>query len=92
MGESRRARPGLERAPVAVGEEHVVIGWPLARDGRKLRAGSAVLGAGGEVLAIARGADDQTAPGLRAAEVGTARASQSRGSFLASQAQKEPRI
>ncbi len=41
-------------APVTVGEEHVVIGWPIASDGRKQHAGSAVLSADGEVLAVAR--------------------------------------
>lgn len=41
------------RAPVPAGEEHVVIGWPVAREGRKHRAGSAVLSASGEVLAVA---------------------------------------
>lgn len=41
-------------APVAVGEEHVVIGWPIERDGRKHHAGSAVLSADGDVLAVAR--------------------------------------
>ncbi|HET7444601.1 MAG TPA: hypothetical protein VFJ57_08085 [Solirubrobacterales bacterium] len=41
------------RAPVAVGAEHVVIGWPLARDGRKLRSASAILDAEGEALAVA---------------------------------------
>jgi hypothetical protein len=40
-------------APVAVGEEHVVIAWPLEAEGRKRYAGSAVLSAGGEVLARA---------------------------------------
>lgn len=35
------------------GEEYQVIGWPIGRDGRKLTAGSAVLGSGGEVLAVA---------------------------------------
>lgn len=39
--------------PVAAGEEHVVVGWPVARDGRKHRAGSAVFSADGEVLARA---------------------------------------
>ncbi|WP_198543084.1 hypothetical protein [Pseudofrankia sp. BMG5.36] len=38
----------------AVGDECRVIAWPLGRDGRKLMAGSALLGAGGEVLAAAR--------------------------------------
>lgn len=40
-------------APVRVGEEHVVMAWPIAVDGRKRRAGSAVLSADGEVLAAA---------------------------------------
>ena len=38
-------------APVASGEEHVVIAWPLRVEGRKRFAGSALLSAGGEVLA-----------------------------------------
>ena len=38
-------------APVATGEEHVVIGWPLRVEGRKRLAGSALLSAAGEVLA-----------------------------------------
>jgi hypothetical protein len=37
----------------AVGDECVVIGWPVGRDGRKLRAGSALLRPGGQVLAAA---------------------------------------
>ena len=41
-------------APVAAGEEHVVISWPLSTDGRKRQAGAAVLSADGEVLAVAR--------------------------------------
>jgi hypothetical protein len=41
-------------APVRAGEEHVVIGWPIERDGRKHHAGSAVLSADGETLAVAR--------------------------------------
>lgn len=40
--------------PVRPGEEHVVIGWPIGRDGRKHHAGSAVLSADGRVLAAAR--------------------------------------
>lgn len=40
--------------PVPVGEENVVIAWPIEADGRKLHAGSAVLDADGEVLARAR--------------------------------------
>ena len=41
-------------APVAAGREHVVIAWPIAFDGRKHHAGSAVLSEDGEVLALAR--------------------------------------
>ena len=41
-------------APVSAGEEHVVLGWPIERDGRKHHAGSAVFSAAGEPLAIAR--------------------------------------
>lgn len=41
-------------APVVAGQEHVVIGWPIATDGRKLHAGSAVMSAAGEPLAVAR--------------------------------------
>ncbi|WP_246122119.1 hypothetical protein [Actinoallomurus bryophytorum] len=36
-----------------VGDECQVIGWPIGRDGRKLTAGSALLGSDGEVLAVA---------------------------------------
>jgi hypothetical protein len=42
-------------APVVAGEEHVVMAWPIGMDGRKHHAGSAVLSADGEVLAVARG-------------------------------------
>ena len=42
------------KAPVLAGQERVVIGWPIETDGRKLHAGSAVLSAEGEVLALAR--------------------------------------
>jgi hypothetical protein len=41
-------------APVAAGEEHVVIAWPIETDGRKRHAGSAVVSSDGEVLAVAR--------------------------------------
>jgi hypothetical protein len=40
--------------PVAAGQEHVVIGWPIETDGRKRHAGSAVLSPDGEALAVAR--------------------------------------
>jgi hypothetical protein len=39
-------------APIAVGEEHVVIAWPIEADGRKHHAGGAVLSADGDVLAV----------------------------------------
>lgn len=38
---------------VAVGHEHVVVAWPIESEGRKRRAGSAVLTATGETLAVA---------------------------------------
>jgi hypothetical protein len=41
-------------APVPVGEEHVVIAWPLEADGRKHHAGVAIVSGGGEVLARAQ--------------------------------------
>jgi hypothetical protein len=40
--------------PVLAGEEHVVIAWPIAIDGRKHHAGSAVLSSEGKTLAVAR--------------------------------------
>jgi hypothetical protein len=42
---------GKIHAPIAAGEEHVVIAWPIEQDGRKRLAGAAVLSAGGETLA-----------------------------------------
>jgi hypothetical protein len=41
-------------APVPARDEHVVIAWSISGDGRKHEAGSAVLSAGGDVLASAR--------------------------------------
>jgi hypothetical protein len=41
-------------APVVAGAEHVIIGWPVAVDGRKQHAGSAVFSADGALLAAAR--------------------------------------
>ncbi|MGA9372781.1 MAG: hypothetical protein WBV53_13115 [Solirubrobacterales bacterium] len=41
-------------APVVAGEEQIVIAWPIGADGRKRHAGSAVLSADGEYLAVAR--------------------------------------
>ena len=40
--------------PPAVGDEYRVIGWLIGRDDRKLTAGSALLGQGDQVLAVAR--------------------------------------
>jgi hypothetical protein len=40
-------------APIVAGRPHVVIGWPLAVDGRKLFAATAILTADGEPLAVA---------------------------------------
>ena len=41
-------------APVAAGEEHIVMAWPIHADGRKQHAGAAVVSADGDVLAVAR--------------------------------------
>jgi hypothetical protein len=38
----------------AAGDQCVVTAWPEGRDGRKLTAGSALLGPGGQVLAVGR--------------------------------------
>jgi hypothetical protein len=43
----------LAALPMA-GDQCLVIAWPAGRDGRKLLAGSALLGPGGKVLAAAR--------------------------------------
>jgi hypothetical protein len=40
-------------ADVPVGSEHVVVAWPIEADGRKRQAGSALLSADGETLAVA---------------------------------------
>ncbi len=42
----------LAALPMA-GDQCLVIAWPGRRDGRKLHAGSALLGPGGKVLATA---------------------------------------
>lgn len=39
--------------PVTVGEEQIVIAWPIETEGRKRLAGAAVLSADGETLAVA---------------------------------------
>lgn len=41
-------------APIEAGTTCVAMGWPIDRDGRKLQAGSAIFGEGGELLAEAR--------------------------------------
>ena len=41
-------------APAMAGEDHIVIAWPIGADGRKRHAGSAVLSAEGEPIAVAR--------------------------------------
>ena len=43
-----------QSGPVRVGEPHVVTGWRLATDGRKLLAGSALFTATGKVVGVAR--------------------------------------
>jgi hypothetical protein len=48
-----RMTASLAVLPVA-GDQCLVIAWPGERDGRKLTAGSALLGPGGQVLAAAR--------------------------------------
>ena len=39
---------------VAAGEPHVVIGWPIGRDGRRWLAGAAIFGPSGELCAAGR--------------------------------------
>ena len=41
-------------APVRAGEEHVVIAWPIHKDGRKHHAGAALMAADGQALAVAQ--------------------------------------
>lgn len=43
----------IDRLP-AEGEECVVLGWPLVEDGRKLHAGTALVGEDGAALAVSR--------------------------------------
>jgi hypothetical protein len=40
--------------PVPVGEEHIVVSWPIEAEGRKRHAGAVVLSGDGAVLAVAR--------------------------------------
>lgn len=39
--------------PVILGEPHVVVGWPISRDGRKARVGSAIFSVDGDLCAFA---------------------------------------
>jgi hypothetical protein len=42
------------RSPLEAGRDYVAVGWPISRDGRKLRAGTAILDPdGAEPLAVA---------------------------------------
>ncbi len=41
-------------APVRAGVPHVVIGWPIGRDGRRWLAGAAIAGPDGELCAVGR--------------------------------------
>ncbi len=60
VGEVGRGEPVLGRMTAHLvrlpeeGERCVVVGWPLEEDGRKLHAGTALYGADGAVLALAR--------------------------------------
>ena len=44
---------GHVHSPIAAGEEHVVVAWPIEINGRKRLSGAAVLSASGETLASA---------------------------------------
>ena len=48
-----RMNAEIRRLP-EVGEQCVVVAWPLGEDGRKLHAGTALFSAEGELLALAR--------------------------------------
>ena len=50
LGQMTASLAGLPMAD----DQCQVVAWPAARDGRKLRAGSALLGPGGKVMAAAR--------------------------------------
>jgi hypothetical protein len=41
-------------APVTAGEDCIVLGWQLGREGRKLHAGTAIFGADGTVRGVAQ--------------------------------------
>jgi hypothetical protein len=48
---------------VVAGEEHVVVAWPIAVDGRKRHVGAAVVSSDGEPLAIGRALMIEPRPG-----------------------------
>lgn len=50
--------------PVVAGEPHIVIGWPIGRDGRAWLAGAAVFGPGGELCVVGRQAAAVTGWGI----------------------------
>ena len=52
-GRARLMTARIDRLPDE-GEQCVVAGWPLGVDGRRLFAGTALFGRGGELLARAR--------------------------------------
>ncbi len=60
VGDPGRGEPLLGRMTARIerlpgdGERCVVMGWPLGIEGRKLHAGTALVGEDGEVLALAR--------------------------------------
>jgi hypothetical protein len=60
VGPEGRGEPVLGRMAARIerlpreGERCVVLGWPRGADGRKLYAGTALYGEGGELLAVAR--------------------------------------
>ena len=56
-----RLTASLER-PVRAGEQHAIVSWALARDGRKRRAGAALFDGAGQVLACSRALWIELAP------------------------------
>jgi hypothetical protein len=40
--------------PIEIGQPHIVVGWPIAQDGRKLHAGTAIFDEHGQVRARSR--------------------------------------
>ena len=46
------ALAGRVDRPIQAGEPHVVIGWPIGREGRKWSAGAAVFGPDGRLCVV----------------------------------------